>query len=738
MIKFLFLILFSFISNSNKKCIEGKNFCILCELSTDLCKKCESDVFRPDSKGGCEGSKKCQPNENHCLKCSDISYKCETCDENFYQDDNGGCANIENCEISEKGNCKKCIPNYALVYKGKSYMECISMDTEELLNCEEYDIYGHCLKCKEKYYMNVGDKKCSNAPNCLYSTKGICDICDYDFYLDKKQEKCFSNNSTNNFWKCIFSDDGIKCNKCLSPYYLSENNFCVKSKFCKIGDEKMSLGKCSKCNESYFLTEDKFSCTVSNVCISGYEYNEKCKLCKDGYYNNIINGNCFSNQEDNDQKYCLIFSEQCDKCIDNYYLDEDFKCTYSENCAKSYLGNCTKCIEGYYLGRLDNKCTTVKNCIKSDFNYNCEECDDGYFLYAYEKCVNDTEMGGKYKNCKIVLSYDDKCSECKKGFYLDETNYLCYNNSKHDFHKCSRVILNSEGKKECASCEPPYYLGSEDLKCTLIKGCSKSNQNGDICLKCETGLCLNHIKNLCQINSYIDKEEGNEICYKCISTKSYEQKCNECEEGFTPSDKGYCLDESLCDKKEGGKCIQCKQNVKIEESLLSYCLNDQYGCMESVEGCLKCNDFYDPSICSQCFKGFYLDEDFNLCQECSEGCDSCTDYNDCGGCKEEGYYIIKEPSGEDTYDAECGKCNEGCRICSDDLDCEICYSGYFLNNKNYENRMKCTKCGVFCEECLDENYCLKCQDGYSLALKEDKVICEYKQINYTINDFINN
>ena len=73
MIKFLFLILFSFISNSNKKCIEGKNFCILCELSTDLCKKCESEVFRPDSKGGCEGSKKCQPNENHCLKCSDIS-----------------------------------------------------------------------------------------------------------------------------------------------------------------------------------------------------------------------------------------------------------------------------------------------------------------------------------------------------------------------------------------------------------------------------------------------------------------------------------------------------------------------------------------------------------------------------------------------------------------------------------------------------------------------------------------
>ena len=102
------------------------------------------------------------------------------------------------------------------------------------------------------------------------------------------------------------------------------------------------------------------------------------------------------------------------------------------------------------------------------------------------------------------------------------------------------------------------------------------------------------------------------------------------------------------------------------------------------------------------------------------------DDEDCGGCKE-GYYPIKEASGVDTYDAECDKCSDGCKFCTNNLDCEICYSGYFLNNKNPENRMKCSKCGVFCEECFDESYCLKCIDGYHLIYSEDKVICEYKR-----------
>ena len=731
-IKSFSLIFFFLISSSYQTCTKGKNFCILCELATDLCKQCESEIFKPDTTGGCEGAKKCKKNQNHCLKCSNTSYICDTCDDNYFRDNNGGCANIENCEISENGICKKCQENYALVYKGHYYLECVSMDTEELLNCQEYDIYGHCLKCKENYYMNSGDKKCSNTQNCLYSTNGICNVCDYDYYLDKSNTTnylCLSNNATNEFWKCFSSQDGIKCDECLTPYFLAENNICVNSKFCKLGDGNFGLGHCSICNDSYFLSEDKLSCTISEDCINGFGYNEKCKICKKNFYNNLTDGNCYSNQEDNDQKYCLTFNEKCEECLEYYYLGEDSKCSTSRNCSESYLGNCTKCIVDYYLGKLDNKCTTIKNCSKSDFNYYCEECDDGFFVFGYDQCVNDNDFEGKYKNCKIVPYTSQLCSECKNGFYLDETDYKCHDNTMDNFYKCSRVIKNSEGTKVCSGCEPPYYLGAEDLKCTLTQGCAESTKDSKVCTKCISGLCLNHIKdNICQESSYLDKEEENEICYRCKDTATQESKCDQCEEGYTRSSTGFCIDESLCDKREGGNCVQCKQNLVIDQNTKSYCLNYQYGCMESIEGCLRCDDFYNPNNCTECFKGYYLDEDFYFCNECQEGCDSCSDWLNCGACKEEeGYYTIKKASSKDSYDAECGYCGDGCKVCTNDLDCEICYSGYFLNNKNSENRMKCSQCSVWCEECFDESYCLKCMEGYKLVLSGDSVICEYNR-----------
>ena len=722
-----FLIIFLVISYSNQSCTKGKNFCILCELATDLCKQCESYIFKPDTKGGCEGAKKCSRNDNYCLECSNSSYTCQKCEEGFYPDDNGGCSKVENCEISENGICKKCLGNFALVYKGKYYQECVSMDTEELLNCKEYDNYGHCLICKENYYLNVGDRKCSNTKNCLYSTNGTCNICDYDFYLDKSNITnylCISNKENDPFWKCAYSEDNKTCNECLFPYFFSKNKICVKSPFCDVGN--LGFGVCTSCSGDLFLSEDKFSCTISDVCKSGYEHNDKCKLCQNDYYNNLIDGNCYSNQEDNDQKYCLSVSDKCVSCIDNYYLGEDKRCSSTMNCAESLYGDCKNCIEGYFLGKLDNKCTSIEHCSKSNFNYQCEECDDHFFLYQ-GNCYNDSIKGDTYKNCKIVYSGINHCSECKNGFYIDYTDYLCHDNKniEKDFYKCSNVIKNSKGIKVCNGCESPYYLTEKDLKCVTIPGCSEAYASSEICKECISGLCYNIKNQTCQQNSYIDEEEDNEVCYRCVRTIEDGTKCDKCDEGYKYS-SGFCIDDSLCYKKELEECVECKQNVETEEGIKSYCLNDRYGCMESLEGCLKCNNFYDTSTCSECFKGYYLDEYFNFCYECKEGCDSCTNYEDCGGCKE-GYYPIKEASGVDTYDAECDKCSDGCKFCTNNLDCEICYSGYFLNNKNPENRMKCSKCGVFCEECFDESYCLKCIDGYHLVYSEDKVICEYKR-----------
>lgn len=726
----LILFLIILISYSYQSCKEGKNFCILCELSTDLCKQCESEIFKPDKKGGCEGSKICKKNDNYCIECKN-STQCETCELGFFPDSNGGCSNVENCEISENGICRKCMDNFALIYKGKSYLECVSLNNnEELLNCEEYDTYGHCLKCKENYFMNAGDKKCSKTNNCLYSSNGICDICDYDYYLDKNNKTnylCILNNGTNTLWKCIFSENGKTCDECLFPYFLSKNNFCVKNINCTLGD--LNLGKCLKCSEDLYLSSDNYSCTTSDLCITGYMHNNKCKLCKNGFYTNLTDGNCYSNTENNDQKYCVTFSEKCESCEENYFLGEDNKCSSSKNCLKSEYGNCTQCIQGYYLGK-DNKCTKVEHCAKANFNYQCEDCDDNFFLYQ-GNCYNDDIKGNTFKNCKVVYSGLDHCSECKINYYIDEADYLCHDNTNVDnnFYRCSHVIKNSQGNKVCNACEYPYYLTEKDLKCISIPGCAETDSSSTQCKECISGMCHDIRAGTCQDNSILDEEEENPVCYRCIETSPSGSNCNKCEEGYSLSSLKFCIDDSLCAKKESNKCVECKQNVKLNEEVKSFCLNEFFGCIESIEGCLTCDDYFHPENCTKCLKGYYLDEYFNFCNECKEGCDSCTDWDDCGGCKEEGYYTIKESSGKEKYDAECGACSEGCKICTDDLNCEVCYSGYYLNNKNRENRMRCNQCSTFCEQCLDDTYCLKCMEGFQLVFDKDNIICEYKNNN---------
>ena len=719
------ILLLIFITSSIENCEKNKNFCILCELATDLCKRCESDLFIPDENGGCKGAKKCNINQNYCKECSSSSHLCETCEDDFYPDDNGGCARIENCDVSENGNCKKCIDNYALIYSGKNYMECESMNKEELLNCEEYDLYGHCLKCKDGFYLNAADRKCSNTENCLKSSKGICEICDYTYYLDKSNQTnylCKSNQEKNKFLHCSLSEDGENCDTCLEPYFLTNDKKCVKTKYCNRGVTGSEL--CDICMNNYYLSEDQYSCTVTENCKSGYGDNGKCKLCLNGYYTNLNNGKCFPNNQDNEYKYCQSVLDKCESCINGYYLGEDKKCTNTKNCSESNLGICSKCIEKYYLGKIDNKCTNIEYCIKSDFNYNCEECDDNYYV-TNNVCIKDDIQGDKYKNCKTVFYNQEDCSICKNNYYLNETDHLCYNNEKN-FYKCSKVSKNEKNLEVCTQCENLYYLG-DDNKCSLIAGCAKSDGENK-CLECISGLCKNNKKGTCEQSFYIDEEnkedENNGVCFRCQETNDDGTKCIKCEENYVLSGNGFCLDKEHCDEEKDGQCIKCKQYEREDNFIKSYCLNDKYGCVEALDGCLQCNNIYDFNSCTKCLNGFYYDDNYEFCYECRDECSSCSNYQDCGKCKEEGYYTISQATTEDSYDAICEKCVDGCKTCNNNIDCEVCYDGYYLTNQNPDGVMKCESCGIWCIECYDGDYCLKCMDGYDLVSDDYKIICQ--------------
>ena len=151
----------------------------------------------------------------------------------------------------------------------------------------------------KKAIIYLRDKKCSNTENCLSSNKSICEVCDYKYYLDKSNSTnylCKSNTEENAFLHCSISENGKNCDVCLEPYFLSEDKKCVKTQYCNRG--KTGTDQCETCSTNYYLSEDKYSCTITKNCKSGYGHNGKCRLFLDGFYNNLDDGKCYSNQQD--------------------------------------------------------------------------------------------------------------------------------------------------------------------------------------------------------------------------------------------------------------------------------------------------------------------------------------------------------------------------------------------------------------------------------------------------------
>ena len=61
----------------------------------------------------------------------------------------------------------------------------------------------------------------------------------------------------------------------------------------------------------------------------GYGDNGKYRVCFDGYYNNLNDGKCHSNKEDNEYKFCQSALEKCELC--DFYIGEDKKCSNTKN-----------------------------------------------------------------------------------------------------------------------------------------------------------------------------------------------------------------------------------------------------------------------------------------------------------------------------------------------------------------------------------------------------------------------
>ena len=349
--------------------------------------------------------------------------------------------------------------------------------------CEKINIEdGSCFTCKEGYYLNLGDKKCTKIENCYESTFGTCIKCKEGYYLNKKEEKCLQQ--TDDLSHCIETIDGKTCSTCEENYYLDKDEKCISINYCSKSNKN---GKCEKCIEGYYLTNYQNACTQEKNCLSGDKDYGICYSCQGEYYLDLKDRKCKSNQEDNKLKYCEEVDESgiCKKCIKDYKLGEDNKCCLSQYCDISENQICKQCIDGYHLG-LDNLCSDIEFCIYSNqYSGQCIECKENYYYNNTQReCI---KAEGNFINCKSIDTYE-LCQECRNDYYLNQTDKLCYTNKeKGDFYKCA---LTTPSGEKCMTCQKNYYLGTIDNKCTTIEGCQVS-ENENKCKQCfDYNYCL--------------------------------------------------------------------------------------------------------------------------------------------------------------------------------------------------------------------------------------------------------
>ena len=599
MLIYFILLIYNKISFSSSICEEGLNFCLKCNPITKLCYKCENDILIPDKKGGCEGVKKCTLENNYCLECEENGSLCKVCEYGYFPDKNGGCSYSNFCKISYKGECLICNEDFILI--GEDIKLCKSLYSDDLKNCEKINLSnGFCSSCKEGYYFNIGDRKCIKTQYCQQSSFGICNKCIKNYYLDKKEDKCKEQNG--NFLNCALTINGKNCDICDNDYYFNEEGRCIEINYC--AKEEGTL-KCEKCISGYYLTELRNSCTKEKNCHYGNKDLGICIECNPDFYLDYRDGMCKSNTEENDFIYCKEADGKCIKCTYYTNLGEDNRCSWSKNCVESNKGNCILCSENYHL-TLNSKCTDLDKCIYTDFYDSCLECEDNYY---YNRTSKECEiiMSDNFTNCKIT-SYDGEvCDRCKNNYYINKVDNLCYSNlEKNNFYKCYFTDDNGE---HCDGCVEDYYLGYIDYKCSTIEGCDIS-ENENKCSQCESEYyCLDVKSGKCEINDEIE-DESKKFYFKCNRTNEEGTACEVCLDGLELKN-GLCVENYHCEEKnESGNCKKCKNYVG---DYYHHCLNRDFGCVETYfDFCEECNNILDFDNCTKCFEGYELNEE-NQC-----------------------------------------------------------------------------------------------------------------------------
>ena len=260
-----------------------------------------------------------------------------------------------------------------------------------------------------------------------------------------------------------------------------------------------------------------------------------------------------------------------------------------------------------------------------------------------------------------------------------------------------------------------------------INNCSICNPISKLCVQCDYDVLVPDENGGCKKAETCTS--GKNFCLECNAESN---SCKTCNEGYYPDDNGGCSYTDNCEISYKGKCLRCKENYILSQSI-GICKSldsDEFKNCEKIQNsdatCEKCIEGYylsseDKSCsktencketifekCVKCNAGFYLDKKEEKCKEQSNNLLHCKEVMDGGKCYqcEDDYYFDQEGICVSTN--FCEKGNAGV--------CQKCLPGYFPS-KSFNVCIKTENCSTGLKKL---GICTQCVSGYYLDYKDGK------------------
>ena len=354
---------YSHTCTTEKNCLEGDRY-------LGICTRCKDNYFIDFNDGHCKSNQE----DNDYKYCSKADKgHCFYCSFGYELGEDLKCASTRHCAESKLGKCLLCKDGF---YLGKDN-KCTTVE-----GCAYSNFFEECVECNGNYYYDRTDRSCKieegNFTNCNATYNGeYCDLCKNGFYLNKKDNICYSNKERGKYYKCSVANYyfDYSCSSCEEGYYYGyKYHLCNKIEGCEKSNDE-DENKCVECDDFHCLDlktgicekndeiENKekifyFGCNITN------EEGTKCEICNTGL-NLDENGNCVNLEK------CKEFNEDktCKMCLNNedesHCLNKIFGCIeiYDKYCLECNdilnLNKCTKCAEGYEISEY-GLCTEIE------------------------------------------------------------------------------------------------------------------------------------------------------------------------------------------------------------------------------------------------------------------------------------------------------------------------------------------------------------------------------------------